>query len=116
MSARRARIETRFADEHDAGRIARALEPDNTAEMETRADGAAVITEVRRPNTGGLQATVDDYVVNLQVAAELTAQDGETSTPEDRGPSTVDQSTGDGEQSTPEDRGPSHEDGEQSTT
>lgn len=96
---RRARVETRFEDAETARLVAGAVEPDNTAEMTTRVDGTAVVTEVARETTGGLQATVDDYVVNLQVAAQLTAQDGERET------STLE----DGETSTPED-------GETSTT
>ena len=54
-----------------AGRVARALAPDNTASMTTRTDGATVETDIERDSTGGLQATVDDYVVNLGVAAAV---------------------------------------------
>jgi hypothetical protein len=42
--------------------------------MRTVIDGDAVRTEVTRETTGGLQATVDDYVVNCTVATRLTAQ------------------------------------------
>ena len=68
---RRARIETTFSDGETARQVARSLEPDNTTEMQTHVDGVCVITEVERETTGGLHATVDDYVVNLQVAAQL---------------------------------------------
>ena len=54
-----------------AGRVARALAPDNTASMTTRTDGATVQTDIERDTTGGLQATVDDYVVNLRVATAV---------------------------------------------
>lgn len=59
-----------------AGRVARALAPDNTASMTTRVEAATVTTEIDRDTTGGLQSTVDDYVVNLGVAeAVLDAVD-----------------------------------------
>jgi hypothetical protein len=38
------------------------------------------VTTIERETTGGLQSTVDDYVVGLTVAAQLTAQDGDSST------------------------------------
>lgn len=77
---RRARIETTHGDAETAARIARALAPDNTAEMETVTRDDAVVTTITRDTTGGLQSNVDDYVVNLRTAAQLLAQDGETST------------------------------------
>lgn len=77
---RRARIETTLSDGETARQVAQSLEPDNTAEMETQVDGTRVVTEIERETTGGLHATVDDYVVNLQVAAQLSAQDGAPST------------------------------------
>lgn len=51
--------------------VAAALRPDNTAEMVTRVDGDAVVTEIERDSTGGLRTTVDDYVVNLAVAQDV---------------------------------------------
>ena len=69
---RTAEIRTRFADADAADRVARAVRPDNTDEMTTRVDDDAVVTTVERETTGGLQSTVDDYVVNLRVAAQLT--------------------------------------------
>jgi len=71
-SPRRARIETGHDSPSVARRVARALAPDNTARMETRVEHDRVVTEIARETTGGLHATVDDYVVNLQVAAQLT--------------------------------------------
>jgi hypothetical protein len=68
---RRARLRTGHGDDVTARRVASALRPDNTAEMDTRVDGSTVVTTVERETTGGLHATVDDYVVNLQVAARL---------------------------------------------
>lgn len=52
--------------------VAAALRPDNTAEMTTRVADGAVVTDIERDSTGGLRATVDDYLVNLRVADEVT--------------------------------------------
>jgi hypothetical protein len=65
---RRAEIRT----EHDRpARVAAAVRPDNTDQMTTRVDDGAVVTEIKRDSTSGLQSTVDDYVVNIRVAAQL---------------------------------------------
>lgn len=77
---RRARIETTHADRATAARIAAAIRPDNTTEMTTRVDGDRIVTEIHRDSTGGLQTSVDDYVVNVQVGAQLATQDREQST------------------------------------
>ncbi|MFC7138949.1 KEOPS complex subunit Pcc1 [Halosimplex aquaticum] len=71
---RRATITTTHGDEEAATRVAAALAPDNTAEMDTRVDGDAVVTAVTRETTGGLRSTVDDYVVNCRVASRLGAE------------------------------------------
>ncbi|MDG5762022.1 KEOPS complex subunit Pcc1 [Natronococcus sp. A-GB1] len=74
---RRATIRTTH---DDPALIARAIAPDNTAEMETTVDDGegsdpssddAVVTRIERETTSGLQSTVDDYVVNLAVAIEV---------------------------------------------
>lgn len=78
--SRSARIETEHGDAETARAIARALGPDNTAEMETTVDGRRIVTTIERDSTGGLQSTIDDYVVNLQVAVQLATTDGDTST------------------------------------
>ena len=70
-STRQARIETAHGDSERARQLARALAPDNTAEMETRTEGARVVTTIARPTTGGLHSTVDDYLVNLTAGAQL---------------------------------------------
>lgn len=77
---RTATIETTHRNPTAAARIAAALRPDNTDEMRTTVDGHTIETVVERDTTGGLQATVDDYVVNLEVAAQLASQDGDPST------------------------------------
>jgi hypothetical protein len=68
---RRAVLRTDHGDAATARVVAAAVGPDNTAEMETRTDGTSVVTTIRRETTGGLHSTVDDYVVNVQVAAQL---------------------------------------------
>lgn len=72
---RQARIETDHGDPVTARRLARALRPDNTAEMDTRVEGSRVVTRIERQTTGGLGSTVDDYVVNLQTGLAVLAQD-----------------------------------------
>jgi len=71
----RAEIRTSHGDERTATAIAAALRPDNTAEMTTRVEDDAIVTTIERETSGGLQSTADDYVVNLQVAAQLTNDD-----------------------------------------
>jgi hypothetical protein len=62
---RNATIHTAHAD---APTVAAAVIPDNTPEMATRVDGETVVTTIERETTGGLQSSVDDYVVNVGVA------------------------------------------------
>jgi len=64
--SRTAVVETSHAD---PALVASAVAPDNTEDVGTTvaADGA-VRTRIRRPTTGGLAATLDDYLVNLTVA------------------------------------------------
>ena len=68
----RAVIETTHGTRERAAMVAAALTPDNTDEMVTAVDGETVRTVIERESTGGLHATVDDYVVNCTVADELT--------------------------------------------
>lgn len=69
---RRATIRT---DLPNAALVAASVTPDNTSEMETRVADGTITTTIERETTGGLQSTADDYVVNLQVAAQLTNDD-----------------------------------------
>ncbi|WP_324756875.1 KEOPS complex subunit Pcc1 [Haloarcula montana] len=69
-----AEIRTTHGSPATAVRIAAALRPDNTDEMRTCVEGDTVVTTIDRESIGGLQATVDDYVVNLRVAAQLSDQ------------------------------------------
>ena len=71
-SSATAELRTTHGSPARAERVAAAVRPDNTDEMTTRVDGDAVVTAIERDNTSGLQSTVDDYVVNLRVAAQLT--------------------------------------------
>ena len=63
-----ATVRTEYASPTRADRVARAVVPDNTASMTTQVEGPTVTTEIDRETTGGLQSTVDDYIVNLGVA------------------------------------------------
>jgi len=67
---RRATIRTAVAHPE---RVAAALRPDNTQEMDTRVEDGAVVTTIERETTGGIRSTAADYVVNLDVAVR-TAQ------------------------------------------
>jgi hypothetical protein len=70
--ARRARIST---SHDDPAVVAGAVEPDNTDQMTTTVTAGRVVTTIERPATGGLQSTVDDYLVNLQVADAVAGDD-----------------------------------------
>jgi hypothetical protein len=56
----------------DPSVVAGAVEPDNTDQIATTVEADQVVTTVERDGTGGLQSTVDDYLVNLQVADAVT--------------------------------------------
>jgi tRNA threonylcarbamoyladenosine modification (KEOPS) complex Pcc1 subunit len=75
---RRATVRTDHRSETAAETVARALRPDNTDQMETAVEGEAVVTTVERSSTASLRATVDDYVVNLRTAAQLTDETNTT--------------------------------------
>ena len=65
---RKATIRT---DHDDPELVARALAPDNTAEMETTVEDGRLVTRIERETTGGLHSNVDDYVVNVDVATDV---------------------------------------------
>ena len=73
---KRARLRT---DSVDGRIVTAALEPDNTAEMETVVDDDTIETTLERERTGGLRSTVDDYVVNLSVAERVVQMANEHS-------------------------------------
>jgi len=76
---RAATIRTEHAD---SATVAAAVTPDNTDEMESRVEEGAVVTTIKRETTTGLQSTVDDYVVNVDIASAIAecarAFDGST--------------------------------------
>jgi len=72
---KRATVRTTHATEATAARVAAAVEPDNTDQMTTQVDGSTVETTIDRETARGLQATADDYVVNLHVATQLSDTD-----------------------------------------
>ncbi|KAB1198891.1 MULTISPECIES: KEOPS complex subunit Pcc1 [Haloferax] len=53
--------------------VAGALGPDNTDSMHMAVEGDELVTTIERDSTGGLQSTVDDYVVNVTVAETVIA-------------------------------------------
>lgn len=71
--ARTALVETTHADAAAAATIAAAISPDNTDDIRTTAEGTAVVTRISRSTTGGFLASVDDYLVNLDVATDVVA-------------------------------------------
>ena len=77
-ASRTARVVTTYDEQAVTERVARSVTPDNTAEMDTTIDGCRVVTTIERDSTSGLQSTVDDYVVNIDVAAQLAHQHDNT--------------------------------------
>ncbi|WP_135535505.1 KEOPS complex subunit Pcc1 [Halostella pelagica] len=80
---KRAEIRTEL---DQAALVAAAVAPDNTSEMTTTVERSSdsnqsetddsgeretVVTRIERETTGGLQSTVDDYVVNVDVATKV---------------------------------------------
>jgi hypothetical protein len=53
--------------------VARAVDPDHTDDVRTTTEDGAVVTTIERDTTRSLEATVDDYVVNLGVATTLVS-------------------------------------------
>lgn len=72
---RRVCIETTHADPETARQLARAVRPDNTAEMDTRVEGARVVTTIARASTGGLESNADDYLRNLRAGTRVLIGD-----------------------------------------
>jgi hypothetical protein len=75
---RRASIRTPF---DDPAAIAAAIRPDNTAQMTTCIEDGVIITQIERETTGGLRSTVDDYLVNLDLATTVSRQETTTKHP-----------------------------------
>ncbi len=69
--SRTARLQTDHHTPTRATWVANAVRPDNTDSMSTTVEESAVETRIERETTGGLQTTVDDYIVNLGVATAV---------------------------------------------
>ena len=69
--SRTARLQTDHHTPTRATWVANAVRPDNTDSMSTTLDGSTVETHIERDTTGGVQTTVDDYIVNLGVATSV---------------------------------------------
>ncbi len=69
----------------DPARIARSIRPDHTEDVRTRIDGEHVVTTIEREAIGSAHATLDDYLVNLQVArrTEIETMTTTDTTPRD---------------------------------
>ena len=65
--------------------VARALKPDHTEEMSTCVRDGALVTAVERDTIRSLQATADDYLVNVRVATELATAKQPERTPKASG-------------------------------
>lgn len=65
---RRATIRSRL---DDAATVAAAIKPDDTDQIDTRVEDGKLVAIIERDSTSGLRSTVDDYVVNLDVAAQV---------------------------------------------
>ncbi len=68
MSDARAELSTTVADPET---VAAAIAPDNTDDVETTVTDGRVVTTIHRDRTASLEATVDDYVLNLAVAIDV---------------------------------------------
>jgi len=69
--SRTARLRTDHRTPARAAWVAAAVRPDNTDSMSTTVEASTVETRIDRETTGGLQTTVDDYIVNLGVATAV---------------------------------------------
>jgi hypothetical protein len=78
ICTRRATIES----EVDApATVAAAIAPDDTDEIDTRVEDGRVVATIERETTGGLSATIDDYVVALDVAERTADHAASTARP-----------------------------------
>jgi|AntRauTorcE11898_2_1112593.scaffolds.fasta_scaffold23757_2 hypothetical protein len=75
--------------------VAAAIAPDDTDEIDTRVEDGRVVTTIERETTGGLEATIDDYVVALDVAVTVANASEDADGDADTGahPGTAEQSS-----------------------
>lgn len=55
----------------DPEAVAGAIQPDNTTDVTTGVDDGQVVTTIRRSSAASLEATIDDYLLNLDVAMRV---------------------------------------------
>lgn len=53
--------------------VSAAVRPDHTADIETTVEAGTVVTTITRPSLGSLAATLDDYIVAVQVATTVAS-------------------------------------------
>ena len=58
-------------EHEDSEKVAGAVAPDNTDEMETTVKDGRLVTRIEREDVNSAGATADDYLRNLVVADEL---------------------------------------------
>lgn len=51
--------------------LASAIRPDNTDDITTTVEDGKITTIITRDTIGGLQATLDDYITNLETATRV---------------------------------------------
>lgn len=51
--------------------VAKAIQPDNTTDVQTTVEDGQVVTRLRRTSASSLEATIDDYLLNLDVATHV---------------------------------------------
>jgi tRNA threonylcarbamoyladenosine modification (KEOPS) complex Pcc1 subunit len=51
--------------------VTSALRPDNTESLTTTVEDGCVVTTIERETTASLEATLDDYIVTLDVATSV---------------------------------------------
>ena len=56
------------------GLVAQSIAPDNTSSIDTKISGNSIIATVQRDSLGSLRSTIDDLLVNLQVAVKTIEQ------------------------------------------
>ena len=62
----------------DAATVAAAIAPDDTDQIDTRVEGGTLVATIERETTSGLRSTVDDYLVNLDVAVAVSTYPTDT--------------------------------------
>lgn len=76
----------------DPDAVAAAIRPDNTDQITTTTTDEVVVTTITREDTSGLQATVDDYLINLTVATDILADHDPGTNARDDSPTTTSES------------------------